>query len=81
MDFLGKLDASLILFFEVAARIRIRYGSVHMPRIHIRQSQVGPKLAITICLFCEIPLSNIFRKSQPSIMTPEPRLQANSYFI
>ena len=41
----------------------------------------GPKLAITICLLFEIPLSNISRKHQPPIMTPEPRPQAKSYFI
>ena len=52
-----------------------------MPRIHIRPSQVGPRLAITICLFFEILLSNIFQKSQPPIMTPKPRPQAKSYFI
>ena len=52
-----------------------------MPRIHIRPSQVGPKLAIASSLFVEISLSNIVRKSQPPIMTPEPRPQANSYLI
>ena len=42
---------------------------------------VGARLAITICLFFEISLSNSFRKVQPPIKPPEPRPQANNYFM
>ena len=54
----------LYLLFEVGARIGTGYGTIHMPRIHIRQSQVGPRLAITICLFFEISLFYVRTFSQ-----------------
>ena len=63
------------------ARIMTGYGTVHMPRIHIWQSQVGlPKLAISRRYYKTF-FPNYFRKSRPPIGPLEFRPGAKSYFM